>query len=113
MLRSIRASLGYTQARFAALVGVHPLTVSRWECGTLEPTPIDVRLLRVIEIAISRDGMDLQRRLRHVGSDPIRELTTILVVVHPDLATEAVVRMAEAARIGDLAQLARDARDTP
>ena len=57
-LRRLRDNLGYTQARLAAILGVHPLTVSRWECGTLAS----------------------------IGADPIRELTAIFVVLHPDLA---------------------------
>lgn len=85
-LRKLRDGLGYTQVRFAALLGVHPLTISRWECGTLVPSPAGLRLLRAIESALSLEPDHLPSRLSGVGADPIRELTIILVVLHPDLA---------------------------
>lgn len=86
VLRRLRDRLGYTQVRFAALLGVHPLTVSRWECGTLTPSLAGLRLLRAIDTALNLDPAQLPSRLSGVSADPIRELTIILVVLHPDLA---------------------------
>ena len=85
-LRRLRDNLGYTQARLAAILGVHPLTVSRWECGTLAPTPVGLRLLHAIQSALSLEPVQLPVRLASIGADPIRELTAIFVVLHPDLA---------------------------
>lgn len=48
---TIRARLGLTQTRFAALVGVHPLTVSRWERGILEPNRQQSVLLKAVAVA--------------------------------------------------------------
>jgi molybdopterin-binding protein len=36
-LASLRLAAGLTQSRLAALVGVHPMTVSKWERGVLAP----------------------------------------------------------------------------
>lgn len=85
-LRRLRDGLGYTQARLAALLGVHPLTISRWECGALSPTPVGLRLLHAIESALVLEPVQLPLRLGAIGADPIRELTAILVILHPDLA---------------------------
>ncbi len=41
----IRKSHGLTQTRLAALVGVHPMTVSKWERGVLEPGPFERSIL--------------------------------------------------------------------
>jgi len=38
-IAAVRGRLGLSQVQFAQLMGVHPLTVSRWERGLLEPTP--------------------------------------------------------------------------
>ncbi len=38
-VRQIRESLNLTQAQFASLLGVHAITVSRWETNTLTPNP--------------------------------------------------------------------------
>jgi transcriptional regulator with XRE-family HTH domain len=44
-VREVRTKLGLTQVQLASLLGVHPLTVSKWERGTLAPTPHDEALL--------------------------------------------------------------------
>jgi DNA-binding transcriptional regulator YiaG len=47
-VRKIRKRLGLSQVAFARLVGVHEVTVSRWEHGVLairEPTAKLLRLL--------------------------------------------------------------------
>lgn len=40
-----REALGLSQTELAALLGVHPMTVSRWERGVLKPTPYQRALL--------------------------------------------------------------------
>ena len=37
-IRKLRDRLGLNQAEFAQLVGVHPITVSKWERNEAEPT---------------------------------------------------------------------------
>jgi transcriptional regulator with XRE-family HTH domain len=45
-VRSIRDRLGLTQEQLAQLLGVHPLTVSKWERGVLIPSTHQATLLR-------------------------------------------------------------------
>ncbi len=46
--RSVRLRLGLTQAAFAELIGVHPMTVSRWERGVLTPNRRQLAILRTL-----------------------------------------------------------------
>ena len=46
----IRHSLRATQVELAGLVGVHPITVSKWERGGLEPSAYQLALLRDLEL---------------------------------------------------------------
>lgn len=47
-VRRIRKRLGLTQARFAKLVGVHFVTVSRWEKGVLGIRESAARLIKLL-----------------------------------------------------------------
>lgn len=94
-IAALRRRMGYTQRRLSELLGVHTLTVSRWERGTLSPTPDRMRMLEAIEQALGQDPERLPARLCSI-SDPVRELAAILSVLHPDLAAEAVVSRADA-----------------
>lgn len=44
-VKRIRQELGLTQAQLAQLMGVHALTVSKWERGVGSPTPHQAALL--------------------------------------------------------------------
>lgn len=46
-LRRMRARLGMTQARLAGVLGVHPVTVARWEAGRW-PVPRWVGYVRAL-----------------------------------------------------------------
>ena len=37
-IKSVREALGLNQLQFAQLLGVHPMTVSKWERGVTAPT---------------------------------------------------------------------------
>ncbi len=41
----LRDTLGLSQAEFAQLFGVHPMTVSKWERGVLHPTSYQAALM--------------------------------------------------------------------
>jgi putative transcriptional regulator len=43
---AVRTQLGLSQVQLAQLLGVHPLTVSKWERGRLAPTPHQSALLQ-------------------------------------------------------------------
>lgn len=45
-IKRIRTGLGLTQGQMAELLGVHPLTVSKWERGLLSPNSHQEQLLR-------------------------------------------------------------------
>lgn len=44
-VKQIREILGLTQVQLAQLMGLHPITVSKWERGESEPTPYQTNLL--------------------------------------------------------------------
>jgi len=61
-IRSLRDALGMTAGQFAALIGVHPATLYRWEAkkgGTARLDPMQHRLLAVIherlQASVDRD----------------------------------------------------------
>ena len=45
-VKHTRHQLGLKQRELAALLGVHAITVSRWESGALSPPPYQLALLR-------------------------------------------------------------------
>lgn len=52
-IRDIRKGLNLTQEQFAQLLGVHGLTVSKWERGLLEPTPYQESLIASFKKAVA------------------------------------------------------------
>jgi molybdopterin-binding protein len=48
-LAAIRTNLGLTQAQLADVTGVHPMTVSKWERGVLQPTRHQQAILAALE----------------------------------------------------------------
>lgn len=49
LARRARKTLGMTQAEFSELIGVHVISVTRWETGAVDPQPLAKSLLRLIE----------------------------------------------------------------
>jgi DNA-binding transcriptional regulator YiaG len=47
-VQRLRRRLGVTQVELAARLGVHPLTVSRWERGQVRVTEPMARLLKLL-----------------------------------------------------------------
>ena len=47
-VQRLRRRLGLTQAALARKLGVHTLTVSRWECDRVQVTEPMARLLRLL-----------------------------------------------------------------
>lgn len=50
----LRSKLGLSQAQFGNLFGVHPMTVSKWERGILNPTDYQLALMMEFEKAAKR-----------------------------------------------------------
>lgn len=66
--KMLRESLGLSQAMLAQLLGVHPMTVSRWERGVLNPDPYRAILLEAASVSIRYDpslGVKLQTLLNY------------------------------------------------
>jgi transcriptional regulator with XRE-family HTH domain len=50
-IKSIRLLLGLNQVQFAQLMGVHPITVSKWEGGITSPTDYQEAFLSQYRVA--------------------------------------------------------------
>ncbi len=54
-IQAVRADLKLTQAQLAQLLGVHVLTISKWERGALSPTPHQAAMLRSFGTAAEKE----------------------------------------------------------
>jgi len=45
-IQQLRQKLNLNQVQFAQLLGVHPITVSKWERGEADPTPYQTVLMQ-------------------------------------------------------------------
>jgi putative transcriptional regulator len=70
-LRNLRKQLRLSQAEFGQLVGAHPMTVSKWERGVLQPSAYQVALFERFHIASVGDTSSLAvKRLLASGGAP-------------------------------------------
>lgn len=67
VINEIRNDLGLSQAEFAQLLGVHAMTVSKWERGLGQPNAYQLALLGDFRKAAHKKKVD-------------KELKTVLVV---------------------------------
>lgn len=79
---AIRTGLGFTQVQLAQLLGVHPLTVSKWERGELSPSPHQQALL------------DSFRKAKQSKSDIGETVASILVTAGVIVALYALLKAA-------------------
>lgn len=123
-LKALRGRLGLSQGELAQLVGVHAMTVSKWERGMLRPAPHQKRLLLAFTAAAER-GIRAPTRgkrpdpvrflaelLAHAESRPEIDLGTlsatnrfpgrIVELVRGDVVTKLVVEIAPGVRIGSV-----------
>jgi putative transcriptional regulator len=56
----IRKNLGLNQAELAQLLGVHGMTVSKWERGVLHPNPYQASLLERFGVAAEKRNFQNQ-----------------------------------------------------
>ena len=47
-VKQLRRQLGLSGSKFAALLGVHPVTVRKWEAGLQRVSPMAERLMRLL-----------------------------------------------------------------
>jgi len=71
-LSRLRQRLGLSQSAFAELLGVHAMTVSKWERGVLKPGAHQQRLLKALARAPEREQGTKGPR------DPLRLLSELL-----------------------------------
>jgi molybdopterin-binding protein len=71
--KSTRNRLALSQQQFADLLGVHPMTISKWERGVLEPNEHQRGLLRALSEAAERG---LKASPKHY--EPLRFLAEVL-----------------------------------
>lgn len=77
-VKKLRDTLGFSLTTFAAVVGVHPSTVFRWEAlGAANAEPLQKNILAVLEKHASAEfGDEITTALRIGG--PMRALFTAL-----------------------------------
>lgn len=61
-----RLNLGITQGELAALLGVHPITVSKWERRKAEPSPWQCAALKMLW-AVYADHLDVSTYIAQYG----------------------------------------------
>lgn len=69
--RRVRTLLGLTQSQLAQLLGVHAITVSKWERGVALPTQFQAALLQVFGSFVHREsevGKEIVRLLSEAGT---------------------------------------------
>ena len=75
-VQTVRRQLGLTQASLARLIGVHPMTVSRWERGELVLGRWHQCLLDAL--LWSQPRANLEQRLTEPHTDPVMILAHLL-----------------------------------
>jgi DNA-binding transcriptional regulator YiaG len=56
-IASLREALGMTQTEFGRKLNVSKMTVSRWECGRIRPSPEGAEAIRKLQAAARRRGV--------------------------------------------------------
>ncbi|MBI1851047.1 MAG: helix-turn-helix domain-containing protein [Planctomycetes bacterium] len=56
-MAALRDALALTQKEMGELIGVNKLTISRWERGTLRPSPESIRALERLRKTAARKGV--------------------------------------------------------
>jgi molybdopterin-binding protein len=80
-LKSLRARLNLSQKELGELLGVHVMTVSKWERGVLEPNEHQRRILRAFSEA-AQGGLRASPLAKGRKHDPVRFLTAALSHAH-------------------------------
>jgi len=85
LCRRGRAALGLTQTQLAAVLGVHALTVSKWERGALVLPPRQVGILRAAAALPASEALYLGARVADalVAYGELVALRVLLDVVAP------------------------------
>ena len=66
-ITSLREAMGLTQSELAEKVGVSKMTVSRWECGRMQPGPAMANAILKLQAEARRDGVKIDGEKRTSG----------------------------------------------
>lgn len=80
----IRALLLLNQTQFAQLLGVHPMTVSKWERGMLQPDHYRAALLAAFADAAKNPRVCVGAGLTLARSGPLSAVALLLKHLSPD-----------------------------
>jgi DNA-binding transcriptional regulator YiaG len=68
---TLREAMGLTQDQFSRKLGVSKMTVSRWECGRMRPSPSMTTVIRKLQARARHEGVkidgDLMGRARRTA----------------------------------------------
>jgi DNA-binding XRE family transcriptional regulator len=65
---SLREALGLTQDQFGRKLGVAKMTVSRWECGRMRPSPSMTAAIRALQARVQYEGVKIDGEARRIHS---------------------------------------------
>jgi len=74
-ITTLREQLELSQTQFGQLFGIHPMTVSKWERGSLQPSLFQQALMREYSEAVSKD----QSATKAVGAILVQQGTTAAI----------------------------------
>lgn len=69
-ITSLREAMSLTQSEFGTRLGVSKMTVSRWECGRMRPSPAMADAILRLQAQARREGVRIdpeKRTARHPG----------------------------------------------
>lgn len=105
-LKTLRARLDLSQGDLARLLGVHAMTVSKWERGVLAPRAHQKDMLRVLGQAAEK-GLSAPRRARAGKVDALRFLATALAQAYAEPRIELGALSATNRFTGRVVEIAR------
>jgi DNA-binding transcriptional regulator YiaG len=56
---SLREAMGLTQEQFGRRLGVTKMTISRWECGRMRPSPSTAAAIRRLQVRAQHEGVKI------------------------------------------------------
>ncbi len=78
-VRALRQTLGATQAQLASLIGVHWMTVSKWERRVATPSPWQLGVLEAIAEGVRVHPAAVDLAMRHLDAgDAARALGALI-----------------------------------
>jgi putative transcriptional regulator len=79
-IAALRRALGLSQVQFAQLFGVHFMTVSKWEHGTIVPSPYQLALMAQFSQTAAAKREETQEKVKNllVGAGVVAALLFLL-----------------------------------